>query len=345
MRELLLLGGLATLLLSSPVTAQPKLRPLEVPPTAGWQHARTSLILPSRIAGLARTSLHDNGADELDVVAQYGNEDDRLFATVYLFHSQIPSVPVWFDRARTVIEERPVYDVGAEEAGPVHGLTLENAEVARGLSVAYPLDTGGLTSTALAVAPAKGWMVKVRMSSRDLPAAALEQKLVKFVQDIRWPEVSATMAAPAAAPVQPCPARLSYRRAKQLKPDLAQTLFGSIMAASAAIKPSAEVRYCRETSAGVPYGVYRPVGDMERYVIALADSGRAVSVGKSSNITDLEKSIYSVSKLDLGRSGIYPSFDRLPKPDQVMQLVSKSAPAAAAEAGTNTVTIDASTLD
>lgn len=327
----------APLLLCSAAFAQSSPRPLNVPADKAWQHAETELILSSQIAGLARTSLQDAGTGELDVSAQYEAEDRSTIATVYIYRPQIPDVPLWFDRARSTIERNDVYRISTGGAVPPRTFALPGSAVSSGLSAAYPFSFEGFRSTALAVAPLDQWIVKVRMSSRTLSPGDLTAKVESFARAIRWPE-SRSAAAPA-VPISDCPTNLTFRKAKLLKPSLGQALLGSLMTVAADGKePETQVTYCREQDEGARYSAYRITGSDDRYLLAVGDAGRAVSIAPALSL-DGGKPDYSVTFLDLGTTVIYPSFDRLPSPEQVMETLPDIDPVSSVNVGTSNVSM------
>jgi hypothetical protein len=288
---------------------------------------------------MRRTDVQDSGSAELDVMATYEDSARTVTTSVYLFRSQIRSTPLWFDRARTVIEHLGAFMIAPAEALPARAFALPGGLSESGLRVVYPVSGGRHIATGLAVAPLNDWTVKVRMTSSSLDAKALDQKMAAFIGNIKWPNNVGQ--APAAAPLQPCPTPLTPKRAKLIKPDMEQVVLGSLFAMAAAIEPFAEpVTYCREQEQSVGYGVYRPAASQTSYLIALTDSGRAVSVGEAPNIMKPKSTPYSVTLLDLGRSSVYPSFNRLPPPKQVMDMLPKARPLSSSEVGTTTVSIN-----
>lgn len=325
---------------SCPAVAQPRARQLEVPRTSAWQHAETGLVLSSTIAGLARNKIEDNGTSELDVLAEYESTDKSLIATVYLFRSQVPSVPLWFDRAKTVLESRKTSPVAAPGPAPVRAFALAAGGAETGLRVVYPVQDATYSATGLAVAPMKDWLVKVRMTAGSGDAAALDEKLAAFVSAIRWPAQSAS--ASPAVPVEPCPEPLKLKRAKMIKPDMNQAVMGSFLATLASKGSSAAPApavYCRDPDQSVAHGVYRPDANSSAYVLALADSGRAVSVGAQTDIVNPKESRFSVTFLDLDKSLVFPSFNRLPPASQVTETLEKTRPLSSSSIGSSTVTI------
>ena len=335
------LGTLLAFFLAAAATAQPRMRPLDVRATAGWQHAQTGLILPSQIAGLARGGIQDSGTEELDVAAQYAGGADDLVATVYLYRSQIPSVPLWFDRARTVLEQMPHYGLNGGDRRPATAFALPGSGVATGLRITYPVAANGLTSTALAIAPVNGWIVKVRLSSRSLAPTQLDQRLGEFLSGIGWPKANAPAQA-AVRPIEACPTSLSYKRAKLLKPDMAGTLLGSLGMVLAASKTAGPPpTYCRDSKAELTYGVYRAAGSNSGYVLALTDAGRAIGVHQALSLDNKKKPPFAVTLMELGHSSVFPSFDRLPHPTQVMEMLAKTRPLSSSKVGSTVINVAA----
>lgn len=317
----------ATLLATTPALA----RDLAVPPDKGWQHAETGLVLTAKLDGLARTKLIDETTNEHDVIAEFADPDRNVIATVYLFHPAIDDVAIWFDRSQTAIEARDVYG----GATPVNAAPLAfappGATVASALRQVYSPHRAPYRATALAMIPTGDWLVAIRMSATTLDPAALDLAMSRIIGAIRWP--SAPSAAPAAMPVTPCTTTLRYTKAKLLKPSgshMLLTLLGGAIASShkADDKPAPHQSWCRDAASAQDYGVYRTdaMGDSS-YALAILDAGRAVFVQRSIAAQIGEGESYSVSLIDVDRSTVaFPSFDRLPQPAQVAELVFKGQP-------------------
>lgn len=348
MRVLMMVLALAS---ATPLAA----RELAVPADKGWQHQETGLVLTSRLAGLQRTALSDTTQSEHDVAAQFTAPDESVIASVFLFKPAIDDVALWFDRGATTLQANEVFrDAAPVSAAPL-GFAAGGAPVASSLRQVYTKATGPYRSTALAVMPLGEWIVAVRMSAKSLSAEALDAGLMQLIGAIRWPAEApaAAAAAPpaptmAAVPVMACAAPLSFRKAKALKPegsDMLMQLIGSIAGQEAATSAQAPPsRWCREGEARAGYGVYR--SDREGaagYALALGDAGRIVWV-EPSLMGQIEKTgRYSVSLADVdGRVLAFPSFNGMPAPEQVWDLVGKGGPNAAMNG--NVMTIDPKTL-
>lgn len=330
MRWLLLLLPLA--LAATPAAAQR--HDLPVPLDKGWKHAATGIVLTATLAGLPRTTLADYGNAERDIAAEFAKPERATIATLYIFRPAFMSVPMWFDRAQTALEVRDIYH-GAIPVDPQPiAFARPGASVAAGLRQTYRPAQGPYTATSLAVVPSGEWLVVVRLSSTVLDPAAAMAKVSDILAAIRWPSVTET--APIAVPVQACSKSLSYKTAKLKKPDMMQALLGGTIAlaalkddkkSTASTKP---VLWCRDPiKPALEYGVYRAESD-DVYTLAVADSSRVANVYKSFELPgEPSTGGYAVTYQDLdGSIATFPSFDALPRPEQVLRLVLGSQPIA-----------------
>jgi len=299
-------------------------RDLAVPADKAWMHAETRLILHSTMAGLSRTALVDNSPDEHDVIAQFGAPDGAVVATLYLFHPAVPSVPLWFDRARFEVEARDLTRRGAPASADPIAFPPSGSGPPAALRQAYGLVAGPLRSTEVAALPLGDWLVVLRLSAPRLTAAALDAKTMEMVADLHLPAGSA----PAAVPVTSCAAPLAYGHARPVKPDAGDMILSLVIGAATA-QPSAAAAsspppvWCREGTAAPLYAAYRANGDAHGYLLALGDSGRVVHVTPSL-MAQMGKgpSRYTLTLNDLeGATVSYPPFDALPRPEQVFDAV------------------------
>ena len=306
-------------------------RDLAVPLDKGWQHAASGVILTANLAGLPRTTLVDAGDAELDVTAEFASPDKSTVATIYIFHPGLMSVPMWFDRAQTALELKSIYGgVKPATTDPV-AFASPGASVASGLRQTYSPKRGPYRATALAIAPVGEWLVAVRVSSRTFDPVTIDPELTNILTAIRWPKT--TDASPAAVPIASCARSLAFTKAKTLKPDIGQTLLGSLIANEASkmrpvVTTSAPATpWCREqVTPTVIYGVYRS-GSRDGYTLGIADSGRTVAIYKAFSLPDTPDAGYSVTLSDLDGSTVsFPAFATLPQPEQVADEVLRGNP-------------------
>lgn len=313
----------ALLLAAASVMAQSQPRTLEVPATASWQHAATGMILPPRAAGLSRGSIVDQTADEQDVSVGYGGEEG-LTTSLYLFQTPLPDPALWTDRALVAIQLRPDLGLDAGTGPAAAPFRRPGAAAASGLRATLPLARSGLTSTAVAVAPLAGWLIKIRMTSARLDAAALDARLNAFIEALRWPAEGEP--APAATAVLPCRDSLTFKKARIVRDDMTQVLMNAVSGVAAAAKDGAQPTvYCREPGPLRAWGVYRPDAARDAYVIALGDAGQALSLAPTLDLDSLlsgragSKRI-SMTRLQHDRTEVLPSFNRLPPPEQALAV-------------------------
>ena len=320
-----LLAGAAMV---GPALAQPEPRTLTVTPTAAWGHAQTGMILPPRVGGLVRSSITDSASDEMDVVTTYIDHDEQMIALVYLYRTGAGDLPVWFDR---VIDTIMLPQSGAA-APAIAGFTRPGASVASGLRAAMTDNVGGMRSTAVAIAPlGSSFLIKIRMGSARLDPAALNERLSAFVAALRWPAEAA--GARAAVPVEPCPTPLRLREARIVRADGADVIMDSVIGT---IQPEPGQPtgpppvYCREPGATVERGVYRPDHATDSYLIAIHDAGLAIGVSDASGLSALlgqnSRHRFSVTLYERDAISSYPSFNRLPPPEQAYTLVRSGQP-------------------
>lgn len=317
-------------------------RKLDVPADKTWMHAATGLMLRPVIADLQRTQIIDLEGAENDISAQFQAADGSTFLNVYIFHSPLPSAAVWFDRASLAIEKREVYGAAQPVELPA-AVTRPHATAASGLKRQYVPGKGPLRSTGLAMFPLNDWLVAVRLSSEALDSAELSARLEKVIAQVGWPDkVDQT---PTAKPIVACATPLKVSRAKLQKGDLTQAILAGAMATSAngagkdkkkedsttnPSPPAQPQEWCRDGAGTVDFSVYRPTGSDNGYTLAIGDAGR-IAVVEPNLLAALigGRKGYSVSFHDVdGSVSSYPSFDRLPEPQQVITLIRTEQPIA-----------------
>jgi hypothetical protein len=88
--------------------------------------------------------------------------------------------------------------------------------------------------------------------------------------------------------------------------------------------------YCREPGLPAELGVYRANAYDKAYVIALGDSGIALSVGSAFSLDALmgggRSKSFSMTRLDRNGTSVMPSFNRLPPPQQALSVALSSSP-------------------
>ena len=322
--------------------AHAQMRTLEVPPKTGWKHAQTGVVLRAALAGYPRTGLVDNSAEEYDVMASFAAPDNSTIVTVYIFQPALMSVPVWFDRAESQILLRDVWG-NAQPQGTPQAFARPGAAAASGLRRIYVPGKGPYKSTGLAMMALGKWLVAVRISSSQFDTAQLDARMSDIVAAIGWP--AGVAESPVAVPVTACAAPLAYaKRAKLKKADMNDAIFGALLSGITLEKEEKGeavpvAAFCRDLPPTQMYGVYR-APDANGYVMAMGDAGRTLSVGPSLAGLIEKSAGYSVSFGDVdGSTSVYPSFDKLPHPDQALKALERSSPISRSSKGGKDITI------
>lgn len=338
MKQIYAAVAAASLMVSAAASAQtPQPKPIKISAKSAFKHRHSKIELPPVLLGLARTNLLETEADQLDVVTEYSTPDRSEVYTVYIYRQVAGALPVWFDRARWMIEHRDIY--GKPTARAAEPAFVPPGQVnASGLAATYDLTGKSHRSTGIAMVPAGEWLVKLRVSSSSLNAAELEGRLKAALAAMNWP--SRMPAAPAASLVQPCSSGLKIAGNANPAPKddnagaamLLDALLGSALVKQAASKnaPSAPpARWCRDSTELPAAGVYRANESEDSYLIAIADAGRAIEVGQSAGQQMLAqtgtaapgKETWSIKLLLLPRTLNSAAFDRLPPPRQAWEVV------------------------
>ncbi|MEH3121368.1 MAG: hypothetical protein PGN16_05190 [Sphingomonas phyllosphaerae] len=324
-------------------------RDLAVPADKGWKHAETGIILSPQLAGLSRTALTDATQSEHDVAAQFAVADGSVTATIYIFHPAIADVGIWFDRSRATLENRDIYRSAAPATIDPVSFAASGTGPATALRQDYAIAGGPFRSTALAVVPVGEWIVTLRMTARTLTSQQLDAALLDVIKAIRWP---APTPAPATdiQPIKTCAAPLTFKKAKQIKPngsDLLVSLLGGALARKekeeADSSPRPRSTWCRDGAGTPEYGVYRAGEEQSGYALALHDAGRVVNVSPSLMGQIDKTGGYSVTLVDVdGGVVALSSFATMPTPKQVWDLIGSGKRMGTARRGQ--ITIDPSAL-
>lgn len=311
-------------------------RTIDVSATSVFKHRHAKVELPPTLAGLPRTTVRELEADQLDVVADYSMPDRAEVYTVYVFRNVAGGLPVWFDRARWMIEHRGELGTAtARESEAAFAPPGRNN--ASGLIATYELAGKGYRSTGVALLPLDGWYVKLRASSSSLSAAALEARMKASLAEIGWPRKMAPAAV--AAPVSRCATTLSLNgEAKPVEGGDqagASALMDAILGVAAASQakprgaaPPPQTKWCRDSAEVGGGGVYRADEQKDGYLLALSDAGRALWAGRSEGQLLLQpdekekrdKPAYTVKLLLLAQTLTSRPFDRLPPLDQALRI-------------------------
>lgn len=325
----LLLAGL-TVAFASPVLAQPSA--VDVPAKEQWKHKATGVKFPPALAGLKRDRITAYVANELDVSANYTTTDGSDQLTIFLYRNVSGNTPLWFDRASRILQLLPDKYTNPRSLG-IRPFTPRGQSIASGLMETFAVE-GPSRSTAVIVFPINGFYAKVRATSETRDAGSLEQLLLSAANSLDWSSRQQEVAAKVIHDcADPLPEREPANVVETNSDDrMIPALIGGVVAQTGPVQSRAEAtEYCREPGRSqIAYGIYRPGGASERYLMALLDAGRAIAVGSlelAQILSELNTSPrVSVTLIELDRTATFGGFESLPLPEQAVAMVESSSP-------------------
>lgn len=177
-----------------------------------WTHPASGIALPERFGSQRIAQKQDLGTPQ-DSVVNYEAEAGVESTTIYIFRASVPNVPLWFERALSVVEGQIPLDLFAMgETEPVQAF---GSQAPVGLQRIYATETPGpFKSTSMTVAQADPWLVKIRASSATLDRAGLKARIADHLAAIEVPtqlRVPPDLQAPPA-----CPIRHSFSQSEPL---------------------------------------------------------------------------------------------------------------------------------
>lgn len=306
-------------------------------PASTWSHDRSGLTLPALLAGFTRADSKQFDKDGYNIGVTFRDNATGSWADLFIYRAAPASVAVWGDRAAAGMFANPMLgDVDVNAVRIMRFTPPGGAGEKSGLRIVTPTK-GDLASSGLALWLHDGWLVKLRMSSRTIDAAALEARMAEFISLVSLP--AAARPAPPFAEIQDCAAPMKAgKKAKLVKLDMMGSLMiGTALGVAhderlkaedtARAAGTPEAPWCRDAASQPQYGIYRREGAEDGYLIALGDTGTSLSVG-SYDVGPLMKPSkgFLVTQSDGVTEQVYPPFDRLPTPEQALGLPGNVGP-------------------
>jgi|GEM_PF-3381139 len=307
-----LAAGLACALLAAPVSAQDR----------EWRHEASGISLPRQIGDMRVGRVQDaSDGGNYDVIVHLGDSDTVV--TLYVYRSAYPNPALWYERTRLAMAETVGSDrVSAEP----RRFTLGNASAPNGLREEFDLPRGSgtmrMNATAVAIAQVGEWMVKARISSRELDRAGIAARMDQLLGALRFarpPAASLPLTVPG-----PCDGGIPMR-GRQLRDVTPEALagaaaFGLVGYTQArghgglAAEPA---QWCRVVATQLParYGSLYRRRDGAAWVALLGDSGRAASSLASDVPGTAQAYVFASSPASTQVVAVY---DSVPDPDSAL---------------------------
>jgi hypothetical protein len=333
--------------------AAPQPQPIAIATGAAYVHKPSGVTIPATLGGIPRTKAVAWEADQVDEGISFETPDSGELLTVYVFRHVTGDVPLWFDRIGVAIEGRPIYGhLMPLDRNPA--FALPGQAKASAMAQAYSTGRGPYRSTGAALAPAgPSWFVSIRLSSKTLDAEALDRQLRTIVTTLGWP--TGAQAQPEAVPIGPCktpldilerstPAKAASNDAMTaniMMDSMVALMAGNIAAKAQGVPPS----WCRDsqTVAGGAVGLYRANDSHDSYFLAFGDAGRGIAVQPSAAPGGKPPN-WSISYIDLRQTRLFASQDRVPPPDQALEIFGQNRSVATSDTwGGSTIQVDMGT--
>ena len=321
----------AGLMIPTPVAAQQVGAAVGAKAGKPYRFQHSGITAPAELDGMRRVDVRQLGENELDVFAVYQNGEDAI--TVYVYRSLSGGVPVWFDLARTAVEQRREMFGTVAPAVPA-AFTPPGQATASGLLAGWTLNKAPYRGTALAILPVGEWLVKIRYTSTSMDGATVAARIPAVLGALEWPRV--IPAAPVAAPVADCATPLAFSATAAPVTDAkavqSAALTGGLVAAAAdgKIKPgTTPAVWCRDPAPAPIGAAYRLNADPDGYLLAISDSGRGFSVQPDIVARELGQADgrkvaqWSVALYEPGSVATYGPMTGLPSPKTLVGALNR----------------------
>ena len=310
-----------------------------------YTHPHTKIVVPEILGGMKRSGGQAYFGDDLNLGIQYESNNASEAITVYVYRNTAGNIPIWFDRAREVIEKRSNFGNVKPFTTPV-SFTAPGQDADSAMGITYALLQSSYKSSALALIPAGEFYVKIRASSSVKTPQETQMWMDQIIKQIQWPKQAVVQ--PAAVPIKSCDASAKFDpAAKKIKQDTANAmitgLLGSAVNLNVGTKDEKEppAIWCRDAFEIFPSGVYRANNATDGYMLAISDAGAAIYVGPDLAATLLEQKSDADAKKETNKTEpksysitlnlpdsvlAFQPRDGLPSPSQALQIVEREAP-------------------
>ncbi|WP_165324729.1 hypothetical protein [Rhizorhabdus phycosphaerae] len=354
------LSALCATLIATAATAAPVVRQ-EIRTKAGkpWVHKGSKFAFPAMIGPFSRRMVEDiSDGKQIDLAGTYDEPGSQTLASVYIYRPAMPDPALWFDISSWYLQRSQLLGGVGKGAAPT-AFQMGSGSDTSALRQSYALASNNVGSTGLAIVPMGRWIVKLRMTSRTLSPAALDQAMRDFLYGLSWPS---NVPRKDTVPIGACLRSLTNERAEELEQPSAVILVGAMLA-SMAEKPEADApteppaRLCRDdirSNASRPLyqlddgatGYLQPLGDNGTLLVVRNDPTSAALIvelaggdksesrelsgqkddDKKASAYDGRKGFFRITLMTPEQWAQYPAFDSLPSIEQTTDVVENRRP-------------------
>lgn len=293
---------------------------IDVPKDARWQHARSGLIIPTKVGDLPRTSIADYSQSELNVIVQFENNEAQ--ATLYIYRPHWPNVSAWFERSEKLLVTDKTVARPIPETPTARAFARPGGQVPSGLRRLYTFQHGTYTTSGLAIVPYSGWLLKIRYSSKSPDKEEADMFIDKILIATKFPQTADE--GNAVQPIAPCAQPSKWKKTKQIREDMVSAMLSGTTFVAAMEQntspPKDTSMFCREPVESDYYTIYRDTTARMKYWMVALDAGLTAQLLEVKPIAGGSKQFWSIVSMD-GRHDLSPALASLPQPDQWFSII------------------------
>lgn len=299
-------------------------------------HKPSGITVPDTVGGLPSAGTKAYYEGDLDFMYDYASDAKRSeIISIYVFRNVSGNASIWFDRASAaILSNRNLAGVGLANGPVAFQPAMQNN--ASGMRASYALQGSHYKSTAVAIAPVGEWYVKIRATSATRSPEEIDRWVDEVLASLGL--IQPKSAAPDAVLIKACGDKLSFaKKAKAIKQNSEDKMMSAILGGFAAsINLNADepdgvavlanaITWCREDYPIMPSGVYRANASKDSYLLALGDSGRAITAGIDSiaGLVTENKKQFGISYILPDKTLVFTPRNGLPLPEQALEVIEK----------------------
>lgn len=311
---------------------------LKIKPGKDWTHKESRIRLPGKFELGALSEAKDFSSSQSDVGLTYQDGATQTTTSVYVFRGSTAEPSVWQDRIAAIVTsaQNRLGTIKAETA--IHGsFTPFGRSIDSGSLLVYAGGGNPTTATGSAVMTSGEWVVAVRMSSRSLSPADLEQRLSAFASSIVLPSKAKGETETQAYVVKPCAEAANGPDAERSAGGMKEAIFVTLLGSAAtqatgeedmgnAGKEALPRPYCRVAYDAANPSVYSQDGENHGYLVVAGDSGPVGTLlgMEAEGLEGVPR--YAVALVSSEQMTFYRGFSAFPTVMQFMNVLEKERP-------------------
>ena len=135
---------------------------------------------------MARREITKIGGNAFDTGIQFGSPSDPSFVTLYLYRSSVRAPSIWFESAQRALTANPRTGVAPKSPSQIEYIDADGSGAPE-IGLFTVALTNEFSSTGLALTEVNGWLVKIRLTSRELDANGNRAALLAALAQLNLP--------------------------------------------------------------------------------------------------------------------------------------------------------------